>query len=396
MNEMKCPHCGTAFAIDEAQYASIVQQVRNAEFESELHARLAEAERAKRVEIELAEARVAQSFQAAASEKDAEIQRLVAEAASAATAQKLAVTEAVAAATKDLSEAKSALALQQAEQKLTETTLRESHAKELALKDQFIERLQDYKAKMSVKLLGESLEQHCEIEFNRNRALAFPNATFGKDNDASGGTKGDYILRDRSDDGVEYISIMFEMKNESDLSTTKKKNSDFFAKLDKDRNDKGCEYAVLVSMLEEDSDLYTGITDVSHEYPKMFVIRPQFFLAIIGLLRNAAQDTIQVKAELEQTKQQEVDITGFEAALESFQTGFDTSVRQHKVKHGQAIDEIDKAIERLEKVKEALRVSGTHLDRAAGKAEGLSIRKLIRGNATMKAMFAALAQDDAA
>lgn len=396
MNEMKCPHCGTAFAIDEAQYASIVQQVRNAEFESELHARLAAAEQAKRAEIELAEAKVAQSFQAAANEKDAQIQRLVAEASAAETVKNLAVAEAVAAAGKDLSEVKAALALQQAEQKVTETALRESHAKELALKDEIIARATDYKAKMSVKLLGESLEQHCEIEFNRNRSLAFPNATFGKDNDASGGTKGDYILRDRSDDGVEYISIMFEMKNESDLSTTKKKNADFFAKLDKDRNDKGCEYAVLVSMLEEDSDLYTGITDVSHEYPKMFVVRPQFFLAIIGLLRNAAQATIQVKAELEQTRQQEVDVASFEAALESFQTGFDASVKHHKVKHGEAIDEIDKAIARLEKVKEALRVSGTHLDRAAGKAEGLSIRKLLRGNATMRAKFAALVQDDAA
>jgi len=396
MNEIKCPHCGTAFTIDEAQYASIVQQVRTAEFESELHVRVAEAEKAKQTEIELAKTKVAQAFEAAASERDAEIQRLTAELTSAALGQELAVTKAVSAAEKDLNEIKATLAVQRAEQKVTETALRESHARELAVKDEFIERLKDMKARLSVKLLGETLEQHCETEFNRNRALAFPNATFGKDNDASGGTKGDYIFRDRSDDGIEYISIMFEMKNESDTSITKQKNADFFAKLDKDRRDKGCEYAVLVSMLEEDSDLYTGITDVSYAFPKMFVVRPQFFLSIIALLRNAAQATIQVKAELEQIKQQHVDVTGFEAELEDFQSGFLANLSNHKKKRAEAIADIDKAIATLEKAKEALRVSGTHLDHASGKAEGLSIKKLTRGNPTMKAKFAELEQVDAA
>ena len=246
------------------------------------------------------------------------------------------------------------------------------------------------KAKLSVKLLGETLEQHCEIEFNRIRSLAFPNAEFDKDNDASGGTKGDYIFRDFSDDGVEYISIMFEMKNESDVSATKKKNEDFFAKLDKDRNEKGCEYAVLVSMLEEDSELYTGITDVSHRYPKMFVVRPQFFLPIIALLRNAAQDTILVKAELEQVKKQNIDITDFETELEDFKSAFGRNYDLAKRKFDDAIKDIDVAIDRLQKVKEGLLGSENNLRLANDKATALTIKKLTKGNPTMQAKFAEL------
>lgn len=287
MNEIKCPHCGTSFTIDNADYAGILQQVRTAEFDKELHARLAEAERTKQSEIKLAEAKIAQQAQAEAASKDAEIQRLKselenadtaqalaeakvvhqaqktaaekdaeiqtlkAELAKAATVQELAVARAVSDVQKQLGDVRNQLALEVATQKARAAELEVSHTKEIALKDDHIERLRDLKAKLSVKLLGETLEQHCEIEFDRFRSLAFPNAEFRKDNDASGGTKGDYLFRDYSDDGVEYISIMFEMKNESDLSSTRKKNSDFFAKLDKDRNDKGCEYAVLVSMLEE-------------------------------------------------------------------------------------------------------------------------------------------------
>jgi hypothetical protein len=426
LNEIKCPHCGTVFTIDEAEYASLVEQVRTAEFEKELHARLAEAEKAKKVEIELAEAKVAQKAQQAAAQKDAEIQRLkneiegastaealaVAKAAEeaqkaaavkdaeiqrlqselaiAGTSQQLAVTQAVSVVKEKLVDAESKLALQQAEQKVTEAALRESHSKEIALLQEQVEQYRDFKAKQSVKLLGESLEQHCETEFNRVRAMAFPNAKFAKDNDASTGSKGDYIFRDFSDDGVEYISIMFDMKNEADTSSTKKKNVDFLAKLDKDRREKGCEYAVLVSMLEEESELYTGITDVSHEYPKMFVVRPQFFLAIIALLRGAAQETIVVKAELEQIKKQNIDITNFEVELEDFKSAFGRNYDLAKRKFDTAIDDIDKAIERLQKVKEGLLGSSNNLRLANDKATALTVKKLTRGNETMKSKFAEL------
>lgn len=383
MNEIKCPHCGEVFTIDEAQYENIAQQVRTAEFEKELHRRLAEAEKTKQAEIKLVETETA-------AKKDAEIERLKTELKAKKDAQELAVTKAVGKVEKELNDIKNKLVIEQSEFKTKEASLKESHAQQLHLKDEMIERLKDMKAKMSVKLLGESLEQHCEIEFNRLRSTAFPRATFGKDNDASGGTKGDFIFRDFSDDGVEYISIMFEMKNEADVTATKKKNSDFFAKLDKDRNAKGCEYAVLVSMLEEDSDLYAGITDVSHEYPKMFVIRPQFFIPMISLLRNAAQATINVRAELEHTRQQNIDITKFEDELTEFQSAFDFNVKNYKARFNDAIDEIDEAIKRLEKVKEALRLSGTHLDRANNRVDGLSIKKLTRNNPTMKAKFAEL------
>ncbi|KQV07018.1 hypothetical protein ASC63_06665 [Leifsonia sp. Root112D2] len=389
-HEIKCPHCSTVFTVDQAEYANIAQQVRTAEFEKELHSRLAEAEMAKKTEIQLAETRVAQHAQNIAAEKDAKILTLTAELDKTDTLQKLAVNEAVSAMEKKLTEAEAALALQTAEQKVKNATLAETHTKELALKDELIERYKDMKAKLSVKLLGETLEQHCETEFNRVRSLAFPYAEFGKDNDASAGTKGDYVFRDFNDGAVEYISIMFEMKNEADLTSTKKKNVDFLAKLDRDRTEKGCEYAVLVSMLEEDSALYTGITDVSHLYPKMFVIRPQFFLAIIALLRNAAQDTIEVKAELEQVKKQNIDITDFESELEDFKAGFGRNWDLAKRKFDGAIKEIDVAIDRLQKVKEGLLGSENNLRLANDKATGLSIKKLTKGNPTMQAKFAEL------
>jgi len=426
MNEIKCPQCGTIFKIDEAHYANLVQQVRTAEFEKELNARLSEAERAKAVEIKLAKAEVAQEANQTAGQKDAEIQRLQneinvahaaqalalanaaneaqealgeknveierlkAELGSAGTVHELALEKAVSAVKQQLGQAENNLALQDAERKVTEAALKESHSNEIALKDGVIDRLMDWKAKLSVKLLGETLEQHCETEFNRVRALAFPNAEFGKDNDSSGGTKGDYVFRDFSDDVVEYISIMFEMKSEADTSSTKKKNADFFAKLDKDRREKYCEYAVLVSMLEEDSELYTGITDVSHEYPKMFVVRPQFFLAIIALLRNAAQETIGVKEELEQMRKQNIDITTFEAELEGFKSAFGRDFRLAKDKFDSAIKDIDTAIDRLQRVKNALLGSENNLRLANEKAVALTVKKLTRGNKTMKAKFAEL------
>lgn len=387
-NEIKCPHCGTAFTIDEAQYANIAHQVRTVEFEKELHGRLADAEKAKQTEITLAEAKAAQQAQKAAAEKDARIQHLTAELDKAATIQELAVTKAVSDAEKQLSDAQNQLALQKAEQNVNDVALKESHSKELAIKDELIERYKDVKAKLSVKMLGETLEQHCETEFNRIRSLAFPNAAFGKDNDASAGTKGDYVFRDFSDEGVEYTSIMFEMKNESDASSTRKKNTDFLAKLDKDRREKGCEYAVLVSVLEEDSELYTGITDVSHLYPKMFVVRPQFFLAIIALLRNAALDTIAVKAELEQVKKQNIDITDFETELDEFKSAFGRNYDLAKRKFDGAIKEIDVAIDRLQKVKEGLLGSENNLRLANDKATALTVKKLTKGNPTMQAKFA--------
>jgi hypothetical protein len=389
-NEIKCPHCNTLFTIDEAKYADIVQQVRTTEFETELHARLAAAEQAKEAEIALAVANSAQQAMKVNATKDSEIQQLKSELKSAATDQELAVARAVSAAEKNLNEAKSKLALQAAERKVKEGALAQSHAKELAMKDELIDRYKDMKAKLSVKLLGETLEQHCEVEFNRMRSLAFPNAEFGKDNDTSTGTKGDYVFRDYSDDHVQYVSIMFEMKNESDEATSKKKNADFLAKLDKDRSDKGCEYAVLVSMLEEDSDLYTGITDVSHLYPKMFVVRPQFFLAIIALLRNAALDTIVVKAELEQVKKQNIDITDFESELDDFKSAFGRNYKLAKGKFDTAIKEIDNAIDRLQKVKDNLLGSENNLRLANDKATALTVKKLTKGNPTMAAKFAEL------
>ncbi|MEJ8284619.1 DUF2130 domain-containing protein [Curtobacterium citreum] len=389
-NEIKCPHCETLFTIDEARYADIVQQVRTIEFKTELHERLAAAEQAKNAEIALAVSNATQEALKVTTTKDAEIQQLKSDLRSVATDQELAVAKAVSATEKNLNEAKSKLEVQAAEQRAKDVALAQSHAKELAMKDELIDRYKEMKAKLSVKMLGETLEQHCEVEFNRMRSLAFPNAEFGKDNDASAGTKGDYVFRDYSDDHVEYASIMFEMKNESDTTASKKKNTDFLAKLDKDRNDKGCEYAVLVSMLEEDSDLFTGITDVSHLYPKMFVVRPQFFLAIIALLRNAALDTIVVKTELEHAKKQNIDITDFESELDGFKSAFGRNYQLAKDKFDAAIKEIDNAILRLQKVKGELLGSENHLRLANDKATALTVKKLTKGNPTMAAKFAEL------
>lgn len=394
MTEIKCPHCGTTFTVDEAQYADIVHQVRSAEFESELHQRLAEFERSKKTEIELAEAKAAERGQRSLADKEKEIEGLKAKIDSAETARELAVTKAVSDLKQELSEARSELDVQKQKQQIENTSLAESHSKELALKDEQIERYKDMKARLTVKLLGETLEQHCEAEFERNRSLAFPRAQFGKDNDASDGTKGDYVFRDFSDEGTEYISIMFEMKNEGDQTATKKRNVDFLAKLDKDRNDKNCEYAVLVSMLEEDSDVYTGITSVAHIHPKMFVIRPQYFLAIIDLLRTAALSTIEVKSELELTRRQNIDITNFESQLESFKSGFSRNYKLASDQFDKAIKGIDDAIKDLEKTKEFLLKSGNNLRLANDKAENVTIKKLTRGNPTMKQKFAALEEPD--
>ncbi|HNA99945.1 MAG TPA: DUF2130 domain-containing protein [Marmoricola sp.] len=397
VNEIICPHCQKAFKIDEAGYAEILKQVRDREFESELHTHEQNWEKAKQAEIELAKARTAEELQAAAAAKDLEIQRLVALIEGSEMTKKLAVNEAVAAVEKQRDALKSDLERVRLESQLEEKALREKYEVQLKDRDETITRLHDLKARLSTKMVGETLEKHCEDEFNRIRATAFPAAYFEKDNDASSGTKGDYIFRDLDSTGNEVVSIMFEMKNESDETATKRKNEDFLKQLDKDRNQKGCEYAVLVSLLEADSELYnSGIVDVSHRYPKMYVIRPQFFIPMITLLRNAGLASVKYKAELEQVKAQNIDVTNFESDLKDFQDAFAKNYDLASRRFSTAIDEIDKAIDRLTKVKEALLGSERNLRLANDKAQGVTIKKLTRKNPTMAEKFAALELEEAA
>ena len=395
MHEIQCPHCGKAFKIDEAGYADIAQQVRTREFEAELHERLQAAEQAKLTEIALAETKVAQELESAAAKKDLLIQELQAKLAASDTDKALAVTQAVVTVEKQRDELKSDLDRVKLQMQLEEKSLTDKYETQLKDRDLTIDRLRDMKAKLSTKMVGESLEQHCEIEFNRLRATAFPTAFFEKDNDARTGSKGDFIFKESNDEGVEFISIMFEMKNENDETATKRKNEDFLAELDKDRNQKGCEYAVLVSLLEPDNELYNGgIVDVSHRFPKMYVIRPQFFIPMITLLRNAALGSLQYKAELARVKEQNIDVTNFEAELESFKDGFARNYDLASRRFQTAIEEIDKAIDRLGKVKEALRSSENNLRLANNKSQDLSIKKLTRKNPTMAAKFAELESPD--
>ena len=391
MHEVVCPHCGKRFTIDEAGYADILKQVRDREFDKALHEQLALAEKEKATAIELAEAKVTNELDKEATKKDAEIERLKAELRTIEVEKQLALNEALSAIEKERDGLLRDLQAKSTEQELLESTLRETHLAEVKLKDEQIAYYRDLKSKMSTKMVGESLEQHCEIEFNRLRSTGFQTAEFEKDNDVRSGSKGDYIFRDSDESGTEFISIMFEMKNESDETATKKKNEDFLKELDKDRNEKGCEYAVLVSLLEPDNELYNaGIVDVSHRYPKMYVVRPQFFIPIITLLRNAAHNTLSYKAELARVREQNLDITNFESELETFKKGFarnyDLAARKFKT----AIDEIDKTIDHLQKTKEALIGSENNLRLANDKADGLTIKKLTRGNPTMAAKFAEL------
>lgn len=426
MHEIKCPHCGRTFNIDEAGYADILKQVRDEAFEKQLHERLEAAEREKQTAIDLAEARVAKELTEAAAKKDAEIERLREELKSSAelaqakavgehkdevvkkdaeiahlkaeldkadVAKQLALKEALSAVEKERDGLKRDLEAKEAEAKLQESALKEKFEIQIKDRDDTIERLKDMKAKLSTKMVGETLEQHCEIEFNKIRATAFPRAYFEKDNDAKSGSKGDYIFRDSDDAGMEFVSIMFEMKNESDTTATKKKNEDFLKELDKDRTEKGCEYAVLVSLLEPDNELYnSGIVDVSHRYPKMYVIRPQFFIPMITLLRNAAQNSLHYKSELARVREQNLDITTFEEDLEAFKKGFARNYELASKKFKTAIDEIDKTIDHLQKTKEALIGSENNLRLANNKADDLSVKKLTRGNPTMTAKFAELEQ----
>ena len=497
MPEIICPKCGTAFTIDEAGYADILKQVRDKDFDRQLHERLEQTERENSKIRELDKAQAEQTLQKTKSAKDAQIQELQAKLESEQAAKELAVSEALRKVEKekddlsakldkaesekqqalDLAEANSKSELQKAaadkeaeivklqnqldafelqkkqelaqalgpvekerddfkgrlerlqlekesEEKLSKEqlksqlqavvadkdseiaelkssldkaelqskveakSLKERYEVQIQDRDEQIERLRDLKAKLSTKMVGETLEQHCQIEFNKLRSTAFPNAYFEKDNDARTGSKGDFIFRDKDDSGTEIVSIMFEMKNEMDTTSTKHKNEDFFKELDKDRREKDCEYAIMVSLLEPDSDLYnTGIVDVSYRYPKMYVVRPQFFIPIITLLRDAAKNSLQYKNELEEVKAQNIDITHFEDELESFKSAFGRNYDIASKKFKTAVEEIDKSINHLNKIKDALLGSENQLRLANNKAQDVTIRRLTRNNETMKAKF---------
>ena len=424
MHEISCPHCNKAFQIDEAGYASILKQVRDEAFESEIANRLQLAEDDKRNAVELAESKAANAARDDAVKKDSEIQQLRAQLDTVATKQELAVTQAVTEikgkrdvevaelkaviASRDTSEAlaitqavgtvekerdqlQADLNLAKAEEAIKASALKDKYENQIHERDEAIERLRDMKAKLSTKMLGETLEQHCETQFNQLRATAFPGAYFEKDNDASSGSKGDYIFRDADESDTEIVSVMFEMKNESDTTATKKKNEDFLKELDKDRNEKGCEYAVLVSLLESDSELYnTGIVDVSHRYPKMYVIRPQFFIPIITLLRNAAMGALEYKQELALVKEQNIDVTNFEDDLDKFKTALSKNYDIASRKFTTAIAEIDKSIDHLQKTKDALLSTDRNLRLANDKAQDVTIKKLTRNNPTMTKQFSDL------
>jgi hypothetical protein len=391
MNEINCPHCEKAFKIDEAGYADILKQVRDSEFDQQLHDRLALAEKDKQGAVELARSKVAAEMQNSAATKDSQIQELKAKLDAGEVAQTLAVTIAVSKVEKERDDFKSTLERAELEKELATKSLEDKYLTQIKDRDDAIERLRDMKARLSTKMVGETLELHCETEFNRIRATAFPKAYFEKDNDTKSGSKGDYIFRDADEDGTEIVSMMFEMKNESDVTASKKKNEDFLKELDKDRTEKGCEYAVLVSMLESDSELYnTGIVDVSHRYPNMYVIRPQFFIPIITLLRNAAMGALVYKTELAEVKAQTVDITHFESDLENFKTAFSKNYDLASKRFQTAIAEIDKSIDHLQKTRDALLGTDRNLRLANDKAQDVTIKKLTRGNPTMAAKFAEL------
>jgi hypothetical protein len=464
MHEINCPHCKKAFKIDESGYADILKQVRDSEFDQQLHERLDLAEKDKATAVELAKEKTGREMQVAAVAKDAEIQELKSKLDAGEVTRKLAINEALKIVEKErdtlsneLKQAKqdnqnsSALAnanhsnklqetsskkdaeIQELKSKLTNNEVAQEHAirdavnkaekerdqlksdldrtalekqlGEKSLQDKYetqikdrndeIERLRDMKARLSTKMVGESLEIHCETEFNRIRATAFPKAYFEKDNDARAGSKGDYIFRDSDETDTEIVSIMFEMKNENDETATKKKNEDFLKELDKDRIEKQCEYAVLVSLLEPESELYnSGIVDVSHRYQKMYIIRPQFFIPMITLLRNAAQNSLKYKTELAVVKAQNVDVTNFESELDEFRNGFSRNYELASKKFKTAIQEIDKTIDHLQKTKDALLGSENNLRLANNKADDLTVKKLIKNNPTMAAKFTELRNED--
>jgi len=396
MNEIICPHCKKAFKVDEAGFADILKQVRDHEFEKELHQREEMLKKDKDNAVKLAEANVTNTLQKDLAKKDAELAEIKSKVSNVELEKKLAVTEAVNKIEKERDELAGELKSKDTEKQLLETTLKERYTTELIAKDNIIKMKdeeialrKDMKLKLSTKMLGETLEQHCETEFNKLRATGFKNASFEKDNDSKTGSKGDYIYRETDEADNVIISIMFEMKNEGDETASKKKNEDFLNELDKDRTEKKCEYAVLVTLLEAESELYnTGIVDVFHKYPKMYVIRPQFFIPMITLLRNAAMNSLQYKAELALIRSQNVDITNFEEDMNNFKDGFSRNFDLASRKFKNAIDEIDKTIIHLQKTKEELTSSENNLRLANNRVDDLTIKRLTRGNPTMKAKFA--------
>jgi len=417
MNDIICPNCKKVFKVDEAGFADILKQIRDHQYEEELQARLKLAEQEKISAVQLAEANVRNSLQVDLAKKERELTELKAQKElelsqklaqkenellqlkakieNVEVEKKLAVNEAVQKVEKERNTLANDLKTKELEKQNLENSLKQQFSTEIQTKDAIIKykdeeiaRVKDMKLKLSTKMVGETLEQHCETEFNKLRATGFQKAYFEKDNDSKSGSKGDYIYRESDESGNEIISIMFEMKNEGDETVTKKRNEDFLKELDKDRTEKKCEYAVLVSLLEAENELYnTGIVDVSHKYPKMYVVRPQFFIPIITLLRNAALNTLKYKAELALVKNQNIDITNFEENINNFKEGFARNYELASRKFKTAIEEIDKTIDHLQKTKEALMSSENNLRLANNKAEDLTIKKLTRGNPTMTAKF---------
>lgn len=402
MNEIICPNCKKVFKVDEAGFADILKQVRDHQFKEELQNRLNLAENEKINAVKLAEANLKNSLQEDLAKKESEISALTAKIQNSEIEKKLSVTEAVKAIEKERDNLANDIKNKEIERQLFEKTLNEKFISELKtkddvikLKDEEIALRKDMKLKLSTKMIGESLEQHCEVEFNKLRATGFQNAYFEKDNDSRSGSKGDYIYRETDDAGNEIISIMFEMKNEGDETLTKKKNEDFLKELDKDRTEKKCEYAVLVSLLEAENELYnSGIVDVSHKYTKMYIVRPQFFIPIITLLRNAAMNSMKYKAELSMIRNQNIDISNFEEKIDAFKDGFARNYELASRKFKTAIEEIDKTIDHLQKTKDALLSSENNLRLANNKAEDLTIKKLTYNNPTMKAKFDDLKVND--
>lgn len=418
MNQIKCPHCGTVFQVNETEYSELLSQVRTAEFESEIHARLTrelalvearaknEQQKAleeKNLEVqalkhqveqfeaqkELVKKTTEQDMSALLAEKDKEVQALQNQLEQARLEHQNELQRSLTNLERERDSVKNQLALQEKESELALSSVRSDYEVQLKAANEQVEFYKNFKAQQSTKAIGESLEIYAETEFNKVRSYAFPRARFGKDNEVSAsGSKGDFIFRDFDDTGLEFISIMFEMKNEADTTKTKHKNTDFLKELDKDRREKKCEYAVLVTMLEADNDYYnTGIVDVSHEYEKMYVIRPQFFIQLIGILRNAALNSLQYKQELALVREQNIDITHFEEDLQIFKNAFAKNYHSASTNFKKAIDEIDKAIKRMEEVKRFLTTSENQLRLANNKLDDVSVKKLTRNNPTMKAKF---------
>ena len=391
MSDIICPHCSKAFKVDETGYAQILKQVHDKEFEASLSNRIVQLEKEKASELQLAQKDSLNTLQIVTADKDAEIERLKAQIREKDISTKSTIEKEVREIEKERDKLLNDLKNAQLEKQNSENLLRDKYKTQIRDRDDAIERLKDMKAKLSTKMVGETLEQHCEIEFNKLRSTAFKTAFFEKDNDASSGSKGDYIFKDHDENGVEIVSIMFEMKNETDTTTTKRRNEDFLKELDKDRKEKGCEYAVLVSLLEPDSELFNaGIVDMFHKYEKMYVIRPQFFIPMITLLRNAAENSLKYKNELALVKEQNIDITNFEQELNAFKSAFGKNYDLASRKFDTAIAEIDKSINHLQKTKEALLGTDRNLRLANDKAQDVTIKKLTRNNPTMAAKFSEL------